>query len=142
MGHYAKINQDNIVEQVIVANQEFINSGAVGDASQWIQTSYNTRGGVHYKPDSNEPSGQPGLRKNYAGIGYIYDKKRDAFYSPSPFPSWVLDEDTCHWQAPIPLPSDSGEVVDGILRIYNWNEEDKKWDLIKLDPPSTPETVS
>lgn len=142
MGHFAKINQDNIVEQVIVADQEFINSGAVGDASQWIQTSYNTRGGVNYKANSNEPSGEPGLRKNYAGIGYIYDKKRDAFYTPSPFPSWILDEDTCTWQSPVAVPSDAGKIVDGTLKVYNWNEESKSWDLTKIElPPASDQPV-
>ena len=95
MGHYAHINEDNIVDNVIVAQADFINSGAVGDPSQWIQTSYNTRGGVHYNSETNEPDDGIPLRKNYAGIGYTYDSVRDAFIPQKPFESWILDEFTC-----------------------------------------------
>ena len=85
MSHFAKI-EGGIVTQVIVAEQDFINSGAVGNAADWVQTSYNTHAGQH-------PEGRP-LRKNYAGIGYSYDAGRDAFIPPKPHNSWVLDEDT------------------------------------------------
>jgi len=93
MSHFAEVDSTNIVLRVIVAEQDFIDSGAVGDPTHWIQTSYNTRGGVHLH------GGTP-LRKNYAGAGDTYDPGRDAFIPPSPFPSWVLDETTCQWVAP------------------------------------------
>ena len=121
MSHFAKINSDEIVETVIVAEQDFIDSGAVGDASDWVQTSYNTRGGVHYAPNSNEPDGGVALRKNYAGKGFTYDKTRDAFIPPKPFPSWGLNEDTCQWNAPVPYPDDGKE--------YMWDEDIINWTL-------------
>jgi len=80
MSHFAEIDSSNIVLRIIVAEQDFIDSGAVGDKNNWIQTSYNTQGGVHYAPNSNTPDGGVALRKNYAGEGYTYDATRDAFY--------------------------------------------------------------
>jgi len=112
MSHFAQIDENNIVTNVIVAEQDFIDSGAVGDPSKWIQTSYNTQGGVHTL------GGTP-LRKNYAGIGYAYDAIRDAFIPPSPYPSWVLDEDTCRYGAPIAMPTDG--------KMYNWDEPTTAW---------------
>ena len=124
MSHFAEIDPDTkIVKRIIVAEQDFINSGTVGDSSNWIQTSYNTRGGVHYAPNTNTPDGGLALRKNYAGIGYIYDRGRDAFMVPQPFPSWTLNEDTCYWESPTPYP------VNG--RDYKWNEETKSWEKIE-----------
>jgi len=119
--HFAEIDENNIVKRVIVAEQDFIDSGAVGDSSNWIQTSYNTRSGVHYAPNSNEPDDGVALRKNYAGIGYIYDSDKDAFYQPQPYPSWLLNEDSCQWESPIPRPDDD--------KRYKWNEENQSWDL-------------
>ena len=119
MSHFAEINNDGIVQNVIVAEQDFIDSGAVGDSSNWIQTSYNTRGGVHYAPNSNEPDSGIALRKNYAGVGFIYDSIRNAFYSPQPYPSWLLDDDTCQWNAPTPMPDDG--------KRYNWDESTTSW---------------
>ena len=106
MSHFAEISgSNNIVTRVIVAEQGFINSGTVGTGSNWIQTSYNTHGGVHYGLDatgSYAPDGGTQLRKNYAGIGHTYDESRDAFISPQPEPSasipYVLDEDSCLWE--------------------------------------------
>ena len=118
MSHFAKV-ENGIVVQVIVAEQDFIDFGAVGDSSSWTQTSYNTRGGVHYAPNSNEPDSGIALRKNYAGIGYTYDSIRNAFYSPQPFPSWLLDDETCQWNAPTPMPDDG--------KIYNWDESTTSW---------------
>jgi hypothetical protein len=115
MSHFAKV-ENGIVTQVIVAEQDFINSGYVGDPSSWVQTSYNTTAGQH-------PEDRP-LRKNYAGIGYIYDSERDAFYAPQPFPSWILNEDTCIWGSPIPYPTDG--------KGYLWNEEKQAWDEVEL----------
>lgn len=90
MSHFAHINQDNVVDQVIVAEQAFIESGAVGNPSEWIQTSYNTHGGEH-------PEGRP-LRKNFAGIGFAYDQFRDAFIPPKPEGEYTLNESTCLWE--------------------------------------------
>ena len=112
MSHYAKVRDEKVV-QVIVAEEEFFNTFVDTSAGEWIQTSYNTRGGVH------ELGGTP-LRKNYAGIGFTYDRERDAFIPPKPFPSWTLNEDTCLWEPPIPHP-------EGKAR--KWNEENQTWDL-------------
>ena len=114
MSHYAKVRDEKVV-QVIVAEEEFFDTFVDTSAGEWIQTSYNTRGGVH------ELGGTP-LRKNYAGIGYIYDRERDAFYAPQPFPSWTLNEDTCCWEAPIPHPQGKAR---------KWNEDNQSWDEIE-----------
>lgn len=119
MSHFAEIDKDNIVQRVIVAEQDFIDSGAVGDASNWVQTSYNTRGGVHYAPNSDEPDGGVALRKNYAGLGYTYDQTRDAFIPPKPFSSWGLNEETCNWDSPTPYPDDE--------KAYHWDEDTTSW---------------
>lgn len=120
MAHYAKV-VDGIVVNVIVADPDFFDTFIDDSPGVWLQTSYNTRGGVHYLPDSDTPSDNQdlALRKNYAGIGYTYDAGRDAFYAPQPFPSWVLDEDTLIWQAPVPVPSDD--------KTYYWSEEAANW---------------
>jgi hypothetical protein len=119
MGHYAKVKN----EIVIVAKKEFIDT-IQDNNNSWIKTSYNTRGGVHYQPNSNEPSQDQSkaLRKNYAGIGYVYDSVRDAFYQPKPFNSFILNEETCIWEAPIAAPTDS--------KSYQWNEDSFYWEEI------------
>ena len=117
--HFAEINSDNIVQRVLVAEQDFIDSGLVGDSSNWVQTSYNTRGGVHYAPNSQTPDGGVALRKNHAGIGYTYDATKDAFIAPQPYPSWVLDEDTCLWEPPTAIPDDG--------KMYDWDEDNTEW---------------
>ncbi len=122
MSHFAQIDNNNVVTRVIVAEQPVIDSGALGEPSNWIQTSYNTKGGVHYAPNSNEPDGAVALRKNYAGKGFTYDKDRDAFISPKPFESWALNEDTCCWEPPVPYPADK--------KRYGWNENGQSWDKI------------
>lgn len=111
MAHYAKI-QDNIVTQVIVAEQDFFNTFVDTSPGEWIQTSYNTHGGVH------SLDGTP-LRKNYAGIGFTYDRILDAFIPPKPYTSWILDEETCLWNAPVEYPEDG--------KMYKWNEETVNW---------------
>ncbi|NBR25342.1 MAG: hypothetical protein EBU08_16505, partial [Micrococcales bacterium] len=118
MSHFAKV-ENGTVTQVIVAEQDVIDSGLFG--SGWVQTSYNTRGGVHYNPETNEPSEDQSraLRKNYAGFGYTYDSERDAFIPPQPYDSWVLDEETCLWSAPVAMPSDDKQ--------YIWDEPTKSW---------------
>lgn len=116
MSHFAQV-QNGTVTQVIVAEQDFIDSGAVGDPSEWVQTSYNTVAGAHLL------GGVP-LRKNFAGVGYTYDAERDAFIPPSPYPSWQLNEDTCQWDCPISMPQDG--------RDYIWNEEQQAWVPLSL----------
>lgn len=111
MGHFAKV-VNGIVTQVIVAEPEFFDTFIDTTPGRWIQTSYNTRGGVHLE------GGTP-LRKNYASVGFIYDDTRDAFISPKPYDSWVLNEDTCLWEAPIQRPNDG--------KHYNWDEETQSW---------------
>jgi hypothetical protein len=123
MSHFAKVN-NGIVEQVIVAEPEFFDTFVDSSPGQWIQTSYNTRGGVHYNPDTGEPSVDQtkALRKNYAGVGYTYDVERDAFIPPQPYASWVLNEETCLWDSPIPYPTDGNT--------YKWDESTLNWVLI------------
>jgi hypothetical protein len=115
MAHFAEIDwMNNRVTRVIVAEQDFIDSGLVGDPSNWVQTSYNTHGGVHWDPETDEPSADQSkaLRKNYAGIGWIYDSDRDAFYEPQPYESWTLNEDTCLWEPPIAYPETGAWLWD------------------------------
>ena len=117
MSHFAKV-LNGVVTEVIVAEQDFINSGLVGPASEWVQTSYNTRGGVHYGEDG-QPDGGTALRGNYAGIGYTYDSTHDVFYAPQPYPSWTLNNTTWMWEPPVPYPTDD--------KMYQWNEEVRNW---------------
>ena len=104
MSHFAKI-ENNIVTEVIAAEKDFINSGLVGDEFLWVQTSYNNN-----------------FRKNYAGVGDTYDAARNAFIKPKPYPSYILNESTCVWEAPVTYPDD-GDV-------YTWNETDQTWDEV------------
>ena len=129
MAHFAKVDR-GIVKKIIVAEQSFIDSFIDTEPGEWIQTSYNTRGGVHYKPDSNEPSADQSkaLRKNYAGIGYTYDPQRDAFIPPKPYSSWTLNEDTCLWQPPTPMPNDVGTGTPP--KTYDWDENTLSWIII------------
>ena len=112
MAHFAKV-ENGVVTQVIVIEQDVLNSGNWGDPASWIQTSYNTQGGVHTQ------GGTP-LRKNFAGIGFTYDSGRDAFIPPKPYASWVLNESTCNWDAPTAMPVVSGKV-------FIWNEQTVSW---------------
>lgn len=115
MGHYAKV-VNGIVEQVIVAQYSFISK--LPDTENWIKTSYNTKEGVHYGQDGFPDNGIP-IRKNFAGVGFTYDKEIDAFIPPKEFDSWILDEFTCTWKPPVPKPADG--------KNYVWNEEIKNW---------------
>ena len=126
MGNFAKVH-NGIVEQVIAAEPEFFNTFVDSSPGEWIQTSYNTRGGVHYQPNSFVPSEDQSkaLRKNYAGIGYSYDKQRDAFIPPKPFNSYILDENTCTWKPPIAMPSTELEEN----QYYFWNESTVNWEI-------------
>jgi hypothetical protein len=129
MAHFAKLGTGNIVEQVISINNTVITDANGVEQEQlgidfinqlyntnntWKQTSYNTHGGVH------DNGGTP-FRKNYAGIGYTYDSQRDAFVPPKPYNSWILNEETCNWNAPIAYPNDGQR--------YTWNEETQSWTL-------------
>jgi hypothetical protein len=125
MAHFAKV-ENGIVTQVIVIDQETLNTGHWGDPALWVQTSYNTMAGVH------KLGGTP-LRKNYAGIGFTYDKERDAFIPAKPHASWTLDEETCTWKAPSPMPEDAGGMPP---KVYIWDEETVSWVLV---PTTTPE---
>jgi hypothetical protein len=118
MAHFAKV-ENGIVTQVIVADQEFINSGAVGPSELWVQTSYNSSANQYLDPNTGSIRGdKTSLRKNFAGLGYTYDYDRQAFIPPKPFPSWILDEETCQWKAPVEKPTE--------YRNY-WNEEQLNW---------------
>lgn len=120
MSHFAKVI-DGIVTEVLAIGQDVINTGLFGDPALWVKTSYNTHGGQH-------PEGRP-LRKNYAGIGYTYDPVRDAFIPPQPYPSWVLDENTCLWNAPVAHPQD--------CKPYYWDEETVAWVEISMPQEGT-----
>ena len=111
MSHYAKVVDGKVVS-VIVAEAEFFDTFVDSSPGAWIQTSYNTHGGVH-------ANGGTPLRKNYAGIGYTYDKTRDAFIPPQPYASWTLDDATCLWNAPVAMPTDG--------KPYEWSEADQAW---------------
>lgn len=131
MSHWAKLDDNNIVLDVAVGDdtmadegEQFFNKMVGG---RWVKTSYNTRGGVHYNTVTWEPSEDQSkaLRKNYAGIGFTYDADRDAFIPPKPYDSWVLNEDTCLWVAPVPYPGD-GEP-------YTWDEDAGDWVAVPND---------
>lgn len=118
MSHFAQINEHNQVLQVLVIEQNVIDTGLFGDPASFIQTSYNTYGGVH------KLGGVP-LRKNFAGQGFTYDPIRDAFIPPKPYNSWVLNEDTCLWEAPVPLPDNNTS--------YWWNENQQAWEVANMN---------
>jgi len=124
MAHFAQIDENNVVVQVLVVpdaqeerGQEFL-ANDLGLGGTWKKTSYNTSGGVH-------ANGGTPYRKNYAGIGYTYDATRDAFIPPKPFASWTLNETTCLWDAPVAYPTDG--------KLYTWNEETTSWDEVTND---------
>lgn len=117
MSRFARIDENNTVIEVIVIEQDVVDTGLFGNPASWIQTSYNTSGGVHLL------GGTP-LRKNYAGIGYTYDSTRDAFIPPKPYNSWVLNETTCLYEAPTIMPDDG--------KLYNWDEETLSWTEITM----------
>jgi hypothetical protein len=135
MSHFAKI-ENGIVTEVIVAEQDFINTLT----GQWVQTSYNTRGGKHYGLDGLEDTGVP-LRKNYAGIGMIYDAVKDVFTFPQPYPSWVYDDATAYWNPPVPMPPvlEPASPSDPITR-YVWDEPHTIW-VPLIQTPATPPVV-
>lgn len=124
MAHFAQIDDNNVVTQVLVVSdqdeadgQNFL-ANTLGLGGTWIQTSYNTSAGVH-------SSGGTPLRKNYAGIGFTYDSQKDAFIPPKPYSSWILDEDKCIWNAPVAYPNDG--------KLYTWNEDNQSWDEVQIN---------
>ena len=117
MSHFAKVLDGRVIE-VIVAEPEFFQTFRDTSPGTWIQTSYNTRGNVHFGADG-QPDGGPALRGNYAGLGMIYDQVQDVFYAPQPYASWHLDSATWTWQAPVPYPEDG--------TVYVWSELTQTW---------------
>ena len=131
MAHWAELDENNVVTRVLVGD----NNDPAGDegyqwlidnlGGTWVKTSYNAIGGKRRNPETNEITEEAGFRKNYAGIGYSYDAQRDAFIPPKPFNSWLLNEDTCLWDAPTPMPTDG--------QLYRWVEEDLNWQVVVLE---------
>lgn len=117
MSHFAKVCDGKVV-QVIVAGLEFFDTFVDTSPGTWLQTSYNTRGNIHYG-ENGEPDGGVALRGNYAGVGYIYDAKNDVFYAPRPYDSWILSETTWLWAAPVAMPDDG--------KAYVWDETTTSW---------------
>jgi hypothetical protein len=128
MSHFAQIDTNNIVQQVLVIDQTEIDTGNWGDPTTWIQTSYNTRGGVYYTPGTGDPDSDQSkaFRKNYAGVGYAWDGV--GFAPPQPYPSWIMDSFSYLWNAPVPYPADD--------KLYSWAEESLSW--VEFTPPIEP----
>lgn len=122
MSHFAKV-VNGVVVQVIVAEEDFFSNFVDSSPGEWIKTSYNTREGVHYAPNSNTPDNGIALRANYAGIGFIYDRINDVFYPPQPYPSWTISAPNWAWTPPTPMPT-SGDP-------YEWDETTKTWVAIQ-----------
>lgn len=125
MAHWAELDENNVVTRVTVGSNDDLDEGYQwlidNLGGRWIKTSYNTYAGKRVDPETRESTNEPGFRKNYAGIGYTYDEDLDAFIPPKPFPSWVLDEETCQWDAPVPLP-------EGAIKLAcEWNEAEVAW---------------
>lgn len=133
MAHFAKLDANNVVTFVTVGRQE--DDGREADLTArtgdvYKQTSYNTRGGVHYQADGTPSADQSkAFRKNYAGLGYTYDAGRDAFIPPKPYNSWVLNETTCLWDAPVAYPTDIGTPESP--KRYTWDEDTTSWVLVE-----------
>jgi hypothetical protein len=134
MAHFAELDENNVVLRVLVVDNEHENRGAeylavdCGLGGNWIQTSFNTQGGEHLR------GGTP-FRKNFAGVGMIFDEARNAFIAPSPYPSWVLNEDTCTWEAPVLMPTPHPLC-------YSWEEDTQEWQLrVPIPVEETPETT-
>ena len=132
MGHWARIDDDNIVQEVIVIKEAELDTGAWGDKSKWIKTSYNTYEGKHYVPKEHQdwseesPDQSKALRFRFAGIGYIYDAENNVLYRPKPFASWTLNKEKWVWEAPVAKPTLTEEEIMARKR-YDWNEDTKEW---------------
>lgn len=132
MAHWAELDENNVVTRVLVGD----NNDPAGDegyqwlidnlGGTWVKTSYNAVGGKRRDPNTGEITNDPGFRKNYAGIGYTYNAELDGFVPPKPFNSWVLNSDTCLWDAPVAYPNDG--------KFYRWNEETLSWDEVTVSP--------
>lgn len=132
MAHWARLNKQNIVVEVLVGD----NNDPNGDegyqwlldnlGGTWVKTSYNSVAGKWRNPQTNQITDNPGFRKNYAGVGYTYDEQRDAFIPPKPYDSWILNEDTCRWDPPVPRPAFNSETQAAHI----WNEETLSWQEI------------
>jgi hypothetical protein len=126
MSHFAKV-ENGIVTEVLVIEQDVIDTGLFGDPSSFIQCSYNTAGGVYYEPNTSPrvpaEDQSKALRKNFPAIGWTYDFQLDAFYGPQPFPSWSLNTTTCLWDPPTPNPTDGTNA-------YAWDENTLSWVLL------------
>ena len=145
MAHFAILNTENIVIDIVVLNDEDVldENGFISEEKGIIflknfyanqnlnikRTCYNTRGGIHYQSNSNIPSEDQSkaFRKTHAGLGYKYDNDRDAFISPKPFNSWILNETTCLWEPPLPYPIDRSLPITNSTPVYIWDEENIKW---------------
>ena len=137
MSHFAQINDHHIVQQVLVITQEEVNTGNWGDPASWFQTSYNTRGGIYYIPDTNtpDPDQSKAFCKNYAVIGGLWlpnGPEGAGFAPPSPYPSWVMDSFSYKWKAPVPMP------VPNNPPYYDWDEASVSWVIV----PGTDTTLS
>ena len=133
MSYYAKV-VNGTVTNVIAADADFFKTFVDSSPGSWIQTSYNTRGGVHYAPNSNTPDGGIALRGNYAGIGYTYDSVNDVFYPPQPYLSWTISAPNWTWTPPTPYPSDG--------KLYTWDETTKTWIEVPTAASTTTTTPS
>ena len=120
MSYYAKVLNGKVID-VIAADASFFDTYVDTSPGTWLQTSYNTHGGIHYGQDG-QPDGGVALRANYAGISYIYDQANDVFYAPQPYPSWTISAPTWLWEAPIPYPTDG--------QTYSWDETTQTWIIL------------
>ena len=123
MSHFAKVCDGKVI-RVIVAEPEFFETFVDDSPGEWIQTSYNTRNGKHYDPETGLEDDKPALRGNYAGPGFIYDRTNDVFYPQSPFASWTLNTTTWAWEPPVAMPTDG--------KVYTWNEATTSWVEVKV----------
>jgi hypothetical protein len=141
MAQFAEINDQNIVQRVLVIDQAEIDTGNWGDPASWIQTSYNTRGGIYYTPNSDpyvpDPDQSKAFRKNFAGIGYMYlanGPEGEGFVPPSPYPSWVMNSFSYTWEAPVPMP------VPNNPPFYQWDEATLSW--VEVPAPTLGDTTA
>lgn len=135
MAHFAEISESNRVLRVLVIERSELDTGNWGSPANWIQTSYNTRGGVHYTNGKPSDDQTKALRKNYACVGGVYDPELDAFYTDSPFPSWILNKETCLWEAPTPMPTPVGN------EFFTWDEASLSWLASETNTTMTPQAM-
>jgi len=136
MAHFAKINNQNVVTEVLVIEEVEVNTGIWGDPATFIQTSYNTRGGIYYTPNTHnpDPDQSKAFRKNYAGIGGLWipnGPDGEGFAPPKPYPSWVLNSFSYYWEPPVPMPTPNSPPC------YEWDESIVNW--VEIPCPQQPE---